>query len=72
MHGARLSTSSVIVQNRGQCSVAFAPPQANAVRKKHAEDMADVLLLWSNEESIMRAFSDADFNDDDALHLCKS
>ena len=46
--------------------------QANAVRKEHAEDTAYDLMVWNNEESIMRAFWDADFNGDVALHLCKS
>ena len=49
--------------------------QANAVRREHAEDMADDLFLWYSEyskESIVQALLDADFNEDDALRLLKS
>ena len=55
-----------------QCIKKESDVHANAVRKEHAEDTAYDLMVWNNEESIMRAFWDADFNGDVALHLCKS
>ena len=55
-----------------QCIKKESDVQANAVRKEHAEDMADVLLVWKNEERSLRAFWDADVSEDDALHKFKA
>ena len=46
--------------------------QANAARNEHAGTMADVSVFLYNDESIVIASWDADFNEDDALHWIKS
>ena len=45
--------------------------QANAALKEHVENMADVLVVWCNEECFVRASWDADFNEDHAMHVIK-